>query len=532
MWDSTILNHVGNMLSYTDSSMNAPLIGTWNFTYDDMNRLTSGTATSGVDDGLVLGWTYDRYGNRWEQNVTGTGNASAVSPQLSFTGNNNRIDGWFYDAAGNLLYDYIHHYTYDAENRVATLDGVPTYLYDAEGTRVAKYGSGGALTASYVLGRGGEQVSEVNGAGVWAHSNVFVGGRLMATYEGPGGTAHLGYHYHLTDWLSTQRMQTTASGKPEEICYSYPFGDGLSCTGTDATEHHFTGKERDTESGLDYFGARYLSSNLGRFMTPDWAAGPITVPYASFGDPQSLNLYAYVRNDPNTGIDLDGHDYPGDGMTQYGTASSGFTQIWAGGFEEAAQQGINAIGAMDDYEASNSYTITTHTTVSVSLPPLPAPNDPAVTLILGGIVVDVKYTFGAIFTNYQGGMEITATANSCAGCAWAQVYQRTGSDTDGPKKDGEDIGPLYGDEGGGYNQFYDTPASSPGAVDTFSAVAILARANVTSKSFTAIGAMTYAYSIDGHGGVTMATAPRVSTTHERSKAIQVLQNHSPDWQIR
>jgi hypothetical protein len=43
-------------------------------------------------------------------------------------------------------------------------------------------------------------------------------------------------------------------------------------------------------------------------MTPDWAAGPITVPYASYGDPQSLNLYAYVGNNPNTGIDLDGHD--------------------------------------------------------------------------------------------------------------------------------------------------------------------------------------------------------------------------------
>jgi hypothetical protein len=59
--------------------------------------------------------------------------------------------------------------------------------------------------ASYVLGLGPNsdslQVSEVNGAGAWAHSNVFVGGRLMATYEGPGGTAHLGYHFHLTDWL-------------------------------------------------------------------------------------------------------------------------------------------------------------------------------------------------------------------------------------------------------------------------------------------------------------------------------------------
>lgn len=70
---------------------------------------------------------------------------------------------------------------------------------------------------------------------------------------------------------------------------------------------HFTGKERDAESGLDYFFARYYSSDLARFMTPDWAAAPTAVPYATFGDPQSLNLYAYVNNNPNTGIDMDGH---------------------------------------------------------------------------------------------------------------------------------------------------------------------------------------------------------------------------------
>lgn len=60
--------------------------------------------------------------------------------------------------------------------------------------------------------------------------------------------------------------------------------------------HKFTGKERDSESGLDMFGARYYGSSLGRFMTPDWAAKPTAVPYAMFGNPQSLNLYSYVEN--------------------------------------------------------------------------------------------------------------------------------------------------------------------------------------------------------------------------------------------
>jgi len=75
----------------------------------------------------------------------------------------------------------------------------------------------------------------------------------MATYAGPGDTAKQGYHYHLTiGWHAADA--TSASGNEEERCYSYPFGDGLNCTGADATEHHFTGKERDQESGNDYFG--------------------------------------------------------------------------------------------------------------------------------------------------------------------------------------------------------------------------------------------------------------------------------------
>jgi len=103
-------------------------------------------------------------------------------------------------------------------------------------------------------------------------------------------------------------MQTFASGNQEETCKSYPFGDGLACTGgTDATEHHFTGKERDAESGNDYFGARYYNSNMGRFMSPDWSVKITPVPYAKLSDPQSLNLYAYVLNNPLSHADADGH---------------------------------------------------------------------------------------------------------------------------------------------------------------------------------------------------------------------------------
>jgi RHS repeat-associated protein len=69
----------------------------------------------------------------------------------------------------------------------------------------------------------------------------------------------------------------------------------------------YTGKERDTESGNDYFGARYYASTMGRFMSPDWSAKVMPVPYAKLDNPQSLNLYSYVWNNPLSRNDPDGH---------------------------------------------------------------------------------------------------------------------------------------------------------------------------------------------------------------------------------
>jgi RHS repeat-associated protein len=68
-----------------------------------------------------------------------------------------------------------------------------------------------------------------------------------------------------------------------------------------------TGKYHDDESGLDYFGARYNSSNMGRFMSPDWTAEADPVPYAELDNPQTLNLYSYVQNNPLSRTDPFGH---------------------------------------------------------------------------------------------------------------------------------------------------------------------------------------------------------------------------------
>lgn len=83
----------------------------------------------------------------------------------------------------------------------------------------------------------------------------------------------------------------------------------------------FTGKERDAETGLDYFESRYYSSAQGRFTSPDEFKGgfldalnrtpvfqPGPLPYADITDPQTLNKYVYVRNNPLRYVDPHGHD--------------------------------------------------------------------------------------------------------------------------------------------------------------------------------------------------------------------------------
>jgi len=236
-----------------------------------------------------------------------------------------------------VTFDGIYSYLYDADGRICAVANTPMpgmttmtgYVYDASGTRVAKGtitvwscdpGVNGLATSSdYILGLGGEQVTEmgvnstVSGSTTtnsltWQHTNVWAGGKLLGTYDKDG------LHFYFDDPLGTRRAQTDSAGVIEQSCQSLPFGDTINnqppCSSGSfiaPTEQFFTGKERDTESGNDYFGARYYASSMGRFMSPDWSAKAEPVPYAKLDNPQSLNLYAYVGNNPLIRTDPTGH---------------------------------------------------------------------------------------------------------------------------------------------------------------------------------------------------------------------------------
>jgi RHS repeat-associated protein len=190
-------------------------------------------------------------------------------------------------------------------------------LYDAAGNRVAKGSittmscdittNGFSQLEGYVVGPSGEQLTEVGANNsTWNHTNVFAGGKLIGTYDSTG------LHFHIDDPLGTRRAQVNASGTLEAVYQSLPFGDGyieslLTPGADDPTENHFTGKERGAESGNDYMFARYYNSATGRFLSPDWSAKDDPVPYAQLTNPQSLNLYSYVYNNPLNKLDPDGH---------------------------------------------------------------------------------------------------------------------------------------------------------------------------------------------------------------------------------
>jgi RHS repeat-associated protein len=122
-----------------------------------------------------------------------------------------------------------------------------------------------------------------------------------------------------------------------------------------ATRTHFrrcrsTNKERDTETGNDYFLARYYSSSVGRFLSPDWSASVEPVPYAKLGDPQSLNLYAYVENRPISQADPGGHE--GCTLENAGPADCGsLSRLQQGGAAavDNRSEGENLTNALGSY---------------------------------------------------------------------------------------------------------------------------------------------------------------------------------------
>jgi RHS repeat-associated protein len=294
--------NVFGITNYKDTTRNQTFI------YDALNRLASaqnaGTdCTVNVLGGIKKFWGnsygYDAWGNLLSKSVT-----KCSSENLSVVaGNNNRLAGaYLYDAAGNMTHDATSGLTYnfDPENRITGAAGY-TYTYDGDGNRVRKSNGNLAANGTLYWEMTPGVVAETDLAGTLKSEYVFFDGERVARRDGATGTG--GVFYYFSDHLKTASVITDSAGVIKAESDYYPWGGELQFVNNDSNDYKFTGKERDSESGLDNLGKRYDSSSMGRFMTPDAFYKDSHV-----GDPQSWNEYAYARNNPLRYVDPTGEN--------------------------------------------------------------------------------------------------------------------------------------------------------------------------------------------------------------------------------
>jgi RHS repeat-associated protein len=303
--------NIGKISSQTDGISGEVV----QYTYDSLNRLLSASATSPTAWGQTF--SYDPFGNLTAKTATGAAPTIPTSAEPSS-----------YDANGNVTATYGSQYIYDGQNRMVeyndTINNGATlahFGYDPQNRRVWQwngslyapynvnpaaytvyfYGVDGKRLASYTLTANvtwqGNQVSSVYMASAVAQQDAYFGSRRLAPMDRVGSTA-----------------------SPSESFY--PYGEDKG-TPQANDSWKFATYWRDSATGLDYAVNRYYSSGLGRFLSPDPAAGS-----ARSSNPQSMNRYAYSGNDPVNRGDPSGLCYLGnDGITNAAWNDSAFASF-------------------------------------------------------------------------------------------------------------------------------------------------------------------------------------------------------------
>ncbi|MFZ0748639.1 MAG: RHS repeat-associated core domain-containing protein, partial [Pyrinomonadaceae bacterium] len=303
-WENT--DRVGFVRNIDDQTLDR-----W-YAYDHVGRLIcsrSGTeARIGFGEQIPVaydgpyshGYSYDVWGNR--THIEGWG---GVARWADYTYTNNRRNGMQYDAAGNITNDGGHNFSYDAVGQQASASN-GTYVlqqdYDGDGLRAKKVDAGDTIyyLRSSVLG--GQVVAEIYGGGVsyagsgwWLRGYVYLGSQMVATQAGGVNWVH-------QDPVGKSQRITDSSGNINATIELDPFGgDTARSNGNSAFQpHRFTSYERDGLGSDDAMFRRY-NRWWATFDQPDPYDGSYDLT-----DPQSLNRYAYVQNDPVNFVDPTG----------------------------------------------------------------------------------------------------------------------------------------------------------------------------------------------------------------------------------
>ena len=280
----------GNITKIVDASLTNSG-KTVDYTYDDLNRLLSATA-SGVASGqsaYAHTFTYNALGNITNKSdvgvytYTGTGyaNPHAATSINEITQN--------YDNNGNLTADTIWTNTWDFKNKLtqSAKTGVTvSYTYDHNGSRVK------LVTPTLTTILPSQYYSKEGSADV---KYIIAGGDLIATVRGTGVSA-IPYYMH-TDQLGGSAVVTDGSANVKELTDYFAFGEQrIHETSSFEDRKGYIGKDFDTDTGLSQLEARYYSGKQGRFISEDSSFWEL--PMELLVDPQLQNSYNYARNNP------------------------------------------------------------------------------------------------------------------------------------------------------------------------------------------------------------------------------------------
>jgi RHS repeat-associated protein len=285
---SSATNNNGNVTGITNSvDSNENQI----FSYDNLNRISTAAteATSGSDCwGQSFAGGIDQVANLTGISVT---QCSPTSLSVGTDGYNHlTAAGFSYDNSGDMTGDGLYSYSFDAEQRMTSANGV-SYVYDGDGLRVKK--SSGTLDWRSIWG---DTIAETDLSGNTVNEYVFLNRRVARVSS--SGTVN----YFQAEPLGTIHTIANANGNP---CYDAtftPYGEEMvnpSVSDTCPSNYKYDGYELDPETGLYYDMGRYYNPRLGRFMSADPVSGDGI-------DPQSMNLYSDVMNEPTVLCDPSG----------------------------------------------------------------------------------------------------------------------------------------------------------------------------------------------------------------------------------
>ncbi len=257
------------------------------YTYDSLYRLTEADYSTGE----LYQYGYDSVGNRLTYSGP-DGTKTYVYDAANRLTSVNGV-GYTWDDNGNLLNDGVRSYSYDHANRLTSVtSGTLTtgFTYNGAGDRVAK--TVGGVTTDYVLdpAAGLTQVLQETTAG--QATTYLYGHDLLAQYD--SGT----WAYHVNDGLGSVRGLADPAGQVVASYRFSPFGAPMGESGGEP--YGYTGEQWDASTGLVYLRARYYDPGVGRFVSKDQWGGHEQ-------KPQTLNMFAYVTNNPINQIDPSGY---------------------------------------------------------------------------------------------------------------------------------------------------------------------------------------------------------------------------------